>query len=228
MHFGLSNAPATFQRYVNKILAEELDIFVIIYLDNILIYTKDPGQLYVEVVYWVLDQLRKYLLFANLKKCWFHQEEIYFLGYVVLSKSISMETIRIEVVRKWPEPKSIRDIQVFLGFANFYWRFIQGFSRITTLLTSMLKTTNEPAPSRNDGSRSASSKNKDSRPASGKNDGNGEIDRFGGDSVEHAKKSGKSKGQKTSKSRKLAKSGKNSSKIGIYLISALRSPDQAS
>ena len=212
MPFGLSNAPATFQGYVNKILAEKLDIFVIVYLDNILIYTEDPGQPHVEAVRWILDQLRKYLLFANLRKCRFHQDEVCFLGYVVSSKGISMEAERIEVVRKWPEPKSIRDIQVFLGFANFYRQFIQGFSRIAAPLTSMLKTTNEPAPSRNDGSRSASSRNDDSRPASGRNDG--DVNGFGGDGVEHARKSGKLKGQKTSKSRKLAKSRKNSSKSG--------------
>ena len=60
MPFGLSNAPATFQGYVKKILAKKFDIFVIVYLDNILIYTKDPGQLHVEAMRWVLDQLRKY------------------------------------------------------------------------------------------------------------------------------------------------------------------------
>ena len=100
MLFGLSNTPATFQRYVNKILAEKLDIFVIIYLDNILINIKNPGQPYVEAVYWVLDQLWKYFLFANLKKCWFHQDEVCFLGYVVSSKRMSMEAKQIEVVRK--------------------------------------------------------------------------------------------------------------------------------
>ena len=207
--FSLSNTPATFQGYVNKILAEKLDIFVIVYLDDILIYTKDPGQPHVEAVRWVLDQLRKHSLFANLKKCRFHQDEVRFLGYVVSSKGISMEAKRIEVVRKWPEPKLVQDIQVFLGFANFYRRFIQGFSKIAVPLTSILKTTNEPAASRNDGSRSASSKNNDSRPASERNDGNGEVDGFGGDGVEHAKKSGKSKGQKLAKSQKLSKSGKS-------------------
>ena len=195
MPFGLSNAPATFQGYVNKILAEKLDIFVVVYLDDILIYTEDPGQPHVEAVRWVLDQLRKHFLFANLKKCCFYQDEVRFLGYVVSSKGISMEAERIEVIKDWPEPKSVRDIQVFLGFANFYRRFIQGFNRIAAPLTSMLKTTgspDEPAPSRND----------DSRPASGRNDGNGEVDGFGvgGNGVEHAKKSGKSKSEKTSKS----------------------------
>ena len=209
MPFGLSNAPAIFQGYVNKILAEKLDIFVIVYLDDILIYTKDPGQPHVEAVRWVLDQLRKHSLFANLKKCRFHQDEVRFLGYVVSSKGISMEAKRIKVVKDWPEPKSVRDIQVFLGFANFYRRFIQGFSKIAAPLTSMLKTTNEPAPSRNDGSRSASSRNNNSRPAFGRNDGNGEVDGFGGDSVEHAKKSGNPKGQNLAKSRKSSKSKKS-------------------
>ena len=212
MPFGLSNAPATFQGYVNKILAEKLDIFVIVYLDDILIYTEDPGQPHVEAVRWVLDQLRKHSLFANLKKCRFHQDEVRFLGYVVSSKGISMEAERIEVVRKWPEPKSVRDIQVFLGFANFYRRFIQGFSEIAAPLTSMLKTTNKSLPTMNDSSRSASSTNNDSKPASRRNDGDGKVDKFGSDGVEHAKKSGNLKGQKSAKSRNSSKSGKSKGK----------------
>ena len=107
MPFGLSNTPATFQEYVNKILAKKLDIFVIVYLDDILIYIKDLGQLHIEAVHWVLDQLWKYSLFANLKKCCFYQDEICFLGYMILSKGISMESEQIEVIRKWPEPKSV-------------------------------------------------------------------------------------------------------------------------
>ena len=85
MPFGLSNAPATFQGYVKKILAEKLDIFVMVYLDDILIYTGDPGEPQIEAVCWVLDQLWKYFFFANLKKSCFHQDEVCFLGYVVLS-----------------------------------------------------------------------------------------------------------------------------------------------
>ena len=70
--FGLSNAPASFQGYINKILAEKLDVFVIIYLDDILIYTKDAGQGHVEAVQWVFGELQKYDLFANLKKYHFY------------------------------------------------------------------------------------------------------------------------------------------------------------
>ena len=88
----------------------------------------------------MLEQLRKFSLFAKLKKYWFHQEEVWFLGYVVFSKGIRMEDERIEAVKQLPEPQSVRDIQVFLGFANFYRRFIQEFSRIAAPLTSMLKT----------------------------------------------------------------------------------------
>ena len=208
MPFGLSNAPATFQRYVNKILAEKLDIFVIVYLDDILIYTKDQSQPHFEAVRWVLDQLRKYSLFANLKKCRIHQDEVCFPGYVVSSKGISMEVEWINVIKKWLEPKSVWDIQVFLGFANCNRQFIQGFNRIAAPLISMLKTTNEPAPSRNNGSRSAFRRNNGSRPASGRNDSNNEVNRFSGDGVEHAKKSRKLKGQQSAKSQKLSKSGK--------------------
>ena len=124
MPFGLSNAPASFQGYINKILAEKLDVFVIVYLDDILIYTEDPGQGHVEAVRWVLDVLRRHGLFANLKKCRFHKDKVRFLGYIVSAQGVRMEDERIEAVKNWPEPTSVRDIQVFIGFANFYRRFI--------------------------------------------------------------------------------------------------------
>ena len=72
MPFGFSNAPATFQGYVNKILAEKYNIFVIVYLNDILIYNKDPGQPHVKTVRWILDQLREYSFVANQKKCRFY------------------------------------------------------------------------------------------------------------------------------------------------------------
>ena len=136
-----------------------------------------------------------------------------------------MEAKRIEVVKDWPESKSVRNIQVFLGFTNFYWRFIQGFGRIVALLTSMLKrigSPGKPAPNRNNSSRSVSNKNIDNRLASEKKDGNNKVNGFdvGGNGIKHAKKLrklsklGKSKSEKTSKSRNLAKSGKKLSKSG--------------
>ena len=107
MLFGLSNVPATFQRYINKILAEKLNVFVTVYLDDILIYIEDPGRLHVKAVCWVLDQLQKYSFFANLKKCCFYQDEIRFLRYIISSIDISMEAKKIKMVKKWPKPKSV-------------------------------------------------------------------------------------------------------------------------
>ena len=107
MLFGLSNAPTSFQKYVNKILTEKLDVLVIMYLVDILIYTKDAGQGHVEAVQWVLEEFRKHGLFANLKKCRFHQEEVRFLGYVVSSQRIRIEEEKIDAVKAWPEPKSV-------------------------------------------------------------------------------------------------------------------------
>ena len=141
MPFGLFNTPASFQGYINKILADKLNIFVIVYLEDILIYIEDQERDYVKAVRWVLDKLKKNGPFANLKKCWFHKDEVRFLGYIVSSQGIQMEDKRIEAVKNWLEPKSVRDIQVFISFANFYWRFIQDFSRITTPLISILRTT---------------------------------------------------------------------------------------
>ena len=94
-----------------------------------------------EAVRWVLDIPRKNGLFANLKKCWFYKDKVQFLGYVVLSQGIRIEDKRIKAIKNLPEPKSVQDIQVFIDFANFYQRFIQGFSRIAARLTSILKTT---------------------------------------------------------------------------------------
>ena len=141
MPFGLTNVAGSFQGYVNKILAEKLDIFVIVYLDDILIYIKDPGKVHVEAIWWVLEVLSKYGLYANLKKCRFHQDEVRFLGFVISRDGIRMEEERIDTVEKWPKPQSVQGIQIFIGFANFYRRFINGFNKIVAPLTAILKTT---------------------------------------------------------------------------------------
>ena len=97
---------------------------MIIYLDNILIYIKDASQTQVNAVWWVLKNLKKHGLFANLKKCYFYKDEICFLEYVVSSQEMQMKEKKIEAVKNWSEPKSIQDIPVFLSFANFYQHFI--------------------------------------------------------------------------------------------------------
>ena len=138
--FGLSNAAASFQGYITKILAETLDVFIIVYLDDILIYIEDKSQTYMEAVQWVLDLLQKNRLFAHLKNYRFYQNKVRFLGYVVSVQRVQREDERIGAIKNWPKPKSVRDIQVFLDFANFYWSFIHSSSKIAGPLTLMLQT----------------------------------------------------------------------------------------
>ena len=124
MSFELSNALASFQGYINKILAEKLDVFLIVYLDDILIYTVDAGQAHLNIVQLVLNKLRKHGLFANLNKYCFYKDEVWFLSYVLSAQGVRIEDKQIKVVKNWSESKSMRDIQVFLSFVNFYGRFI--------------------------------------------------------------------------------------------------------
>ena len=110
MLFGLTNAPASFQGYTIKIFAENFNIFVIMYLDKIFIYIDDNRNSHIVAVRWVLKQLKKFLLYANLKKCRFYQEEVRFFGYKLSSKGIRIKNKRIEAVKRWPEPQSVQNI----------------------------------------------------------------------------------------------------------------------
>ena len=108
--FGLTNTPLSFQRYINKFFMEKLDIFVIAYLDDILIYTENDGDDHVTAIRWVLEKLRKFLLYTNLKKCRFYWDEFWFFSYVVSLKDIRMEDERIKAVKQWPKTQSVQDI----------------------------------------------------------------------------------------------------------------------
>ena len=113
-----------------------------------------------------------------------------------MSEKINIKANKIEIIKNWSKPKSIQDILVFIGFASFYWQFIQSFSRIITPLISILKITglpNKPAPDRNNSSKLAFNKNNNSRLAFKKNNNNNEFDEFGDNNMEYAKKLKKSK-----------------------------------
>ncbi len=138
MPFGLANAPATFQSYINDALRQNLDLFCIAYLDDIIIYSEDDEE-HTQHVRWVLTQLLKHGLYVKLEKCQFNTHEVNFVGYKISPAGISMEPSRVQAILDWPEPASFKDIQVFIGFANFYRRFICSFSAIAAPLTNMLK-----------------------------------------------------------------------------------------
>ena len=115
-----------------------MDKLCITYLDDILIYSVNPAQ-YTNDVRAILKRLLKYGLFVKLEKCVFCVKEISFLEFLLMTEGVKMEPSRVSTIAEWPEPTTFREIQVFLGFANFYRRFIMGFSRIVTGLTDMLK-----------------------------------------------------------------------------------------
>jgi transposase InsO family protein len=138
MPFGLANAPATFQGFINHVLREYLDVFCLAYLDDILIYSDNEVD-HSRHVKMILQRLRTYRLYVKLEKCEFHVTTVGFVGYVISPTGVSMEEDRVTTVRDWPEPTSHRDVQVFLGFANFYRRFIHGFSKIARGLSDLLK-----------------------------------------------------------------------------------------
>lgn len=137
MPFGLTNAPATFQAYVNEALAGLLDITCVAFMDDICIYS-DTAEEHAERVRQVLDRLRTYGLYCKLSKCEFSVSEISFLGYVIGVEGVSMDPRKVQTILDWPVPESYRDIQVFLGFANFYRRFITHYSRVAKDITDLL------------------------------------------------------------------------------------------
>ena len=110
MSFNLSNAPTSFQNYINNILVKKLNIFVIVYLNNIFIYTEDLGQSHIKALSWMVDSLRKHKLFANLKNCQFYKNKFCFLGYIVLAQGVRIEDEQIKAIKNWPESTSVRDI----------------------------------------------------------------------------------------------------------------------
>ena len=137
MPFGLTNAPATFQGYINEALRGLLDNICVAYMDDILIFSRDEEE-HEKHVRLVLERLKEYSLYAKLSKCKFFEREVDFLGYRVGVDGVSMDPSRVEAIREWPVPKSFRDIQVFLGFANFYRGFISRYSRVVAPITNLL------------------------------------------------------------------------------------------
>ncbi len=118
MPFGVVNGPATFQGYINSVLRGYLDRLFIAYLDDISVYSLELTQ-YTNDVRAVLKRLLKHGLFVKMEKCVFCVEEISFLKFLLTTKGVKMELSRVSTIAEWPEPTAFREIQVFLGFANF-------------------------------------------------------------------------------------------------------------
>jgi len=138
MPFRLTNAPAAFQCFMNDVFSDLLDVCVVVYLDDILIYSDDITQ-HRKHVKEVLKRLRKAGLYAKAEKCEFHSDSVEYLGYVLSPSGLTMSDTKVKTIQEWPEPKKVKDIQFFLGFANFYRRFIFNYSDIVIPLTCLTR-----------------------------------------------------------------------------------------
>lgn len=138
MPFGLTNAPATFQAFMNDIFKDFLDIFVIVYLDDILIFSTNQTE-HNKHVSLVLQRLQDHQLFCKLEKCAFDQPKVEFLGYIITAEGISMDPTKVTTILDWAPPKKLKEVQSFLGFTNFYRRFITNYSSTVIPLTNLTK-----------------------------------------------------------------------------------------
>ena len=136
MPFGLTNAPAIFQALLNDVLRDMLGHFVFVYLDDILIYSESLTE-HTQHVRMVLQRLLDNKLFVKAEKCEFHKDTISFLGFIVAKGELRMDPAKVSAVADWPVPTSRKDLQRFLGFANFYRRFIKDYSMIAQPLTAL-------------------------------------------------------------------------------------------
>jgi len=136
--FGLTNAPATFQAIIDNILREKIDISVVIYLDDILIYSKNKEQ-YQRDVEWVLCKLRKHGLMGNLEKSEFFKTEITFLRFQVERDGVFIKAAKCQAVQDWLELINVKEVQEFVGFCNFYQSLIKGYSDLISPLTDLIK-----------------------------------------------------------------------------------------
>nr|AAM93447.1 putative polyprotein [Oryza sativa Japonica Group]ABB46993.1 retrotransposon protein, putative, Ty3-gypsy subclass [Oryza sativa Japonica Group] len=138
MSFGLTNAPAFFMNLMNKVFMEYLDKFVVVFIDDILIYSQSEED-HQHHLRLVLGKLREHQLYAKLSKCEFWLSEVKFLGHVISAKGVAVDPETVTAVTDWKQPKTVTQIRSFLGLAGYYRRFIENFSKIARPMTQLLK-----------------------------------------------------------------------------------------
>ncbi|GJY99085.1 putative reverse transcriptase domain-containing protein [Tanacetum coccineum] len=136
MSFGLTNAPAVFMDLMNRVCKPYLDKFVIVFIDDILIYSKSEEE-HAEHLKLILELLKKEELYAKFSKCEFWLSKVQFLGHVIDSEGIHVDPAKIESIKDWASPKTPTEIRQFLGLAGYYRRFIEGFSKIAKPMTKL-------------------------------------------------------------------------------------------
>src|SRR5437667_459649 len=138
MSFGLTNAPAFFMYLMNSVFMMELDVFVVVFIDDILVYSKNEEE-HAKHLRIVLDRLREHQLYAKFSKCQFWLKEVSFLGHILSAKGVAVDPSKVQEVLDWKSPTSVTEIRSFLGLAGYYRRFIQDFSKIAKPMTKLLQ-----------------------------------------------------------------------------------------
>ena len=138
MPFGLPNAPTVFMDLMNRVFHEYLDRFAIVFIDDILVYSKSQEE-HEEHLRMVLQILRDKKLYAKLKKCEFWLDQVVFLGHVISRDGITVDPSKIEAIVNWAVPTNISEVRSFLGLTGYYRRFVEGFSRIVTPLARLTR-----------------------------------------------------------------------------------------
>lgn len=133
MSFGVSNAPRVFMDYMNRLFHTYLDRFVVVFIDDILIYSKSVEE-HVEHLRVILKVLKKKKLYTKLSKCEFWLKEVNFLGHVILGGGIIVDPSMVDAVLQWKDMKSVTEIRSFLGLAGYYRKFIEVFSKLVLSL----------------------------------------------------------------------------------------------
>ncbi|KAK1595952.1 hypothetical protein QYE76_059199 [Lolium multiflorum] len=138
MPFGLTNAPSTFMRLMNHVLRDFIGKFVVVYFDDILIYSRNESDHIIHIRH-VLQVLRDSKLYGNLEKCTFCKDKVIFLGYVVSKHGVEVDVSKIEAIQNWPTPMNVSQVRSFHGLAGFYRRFVPNFSTIAAPLNELTK-----------------------------------------------------------------------------------------
>jgi hypothetical protein len=138
MSFGLTNAPIYFMNLMNKVFMEYLDRFVVVFIDDILIYSKSDSD-HEEHLRLVLQKLRDNQLYAKYNKCEFWIDEVLFLGHIISNGGISVDPPKIKEIMAWSIPTTVTEIRSFLELAGYYRKFIEGFSKIAKPMNSLLE-----------------------------------------------------------------------------------------